>query len=290
MLIIWSSFAIFASKIPFFFMKYVLLLLCFLLSPLLIFAQGNEGNDSLSAKSLHLDLEAFQQNVEIAYWLYQYDMVAWRTSDSLMASKDPEAMNLTKEWFCYEDSIGNWHAVYGRFEDGIYRSVFHYIWDEETQSVSRATEEVDTSSSQAYARSLTLGYDLLADVMTNYGIRFNAYLRRLPNQCVEVWFLPAWQPDGRTVYGAEFRYVFDPLGKRLLQKREKFEKLRALRPNRGTVVQLDYQKHKIPPVSSIFFLWSYYRYFGEISIKHFYGKTSLTKADGDWIWIHEEGG
>lgn len=278
------------SEIPPFFMKYVTFLLAILLFPSLAFSQVNAGNTSLHAKEVSMDLEAFQQNVELAYWLYQYDMVAWRTSDSLLASTDPAVRELTREWFCYEDSAGIWHAVYGKYDTGYYQPLFHYILNDSTSKVSRVKEEVDTSLSQAYARSLTLGYDKLAQVMANYGIRFNAYLRRLPNNCIELWFLPAWQPDGRTIYGAEFKYVFDPQGKRLLSKIERFDKLRALTPDRSTVVQLDYQKHKIPPVGSIFFLWSYNRYFGEISIKHFYGKTSLTKAGDEWIWIHEEGG
>lgn len=278
------------GEIPPFFMKYVNFLLAFLSLPCLAISQGGDKDTHVSAKAVSLDLEAFQQNVEIAYWLYQYDVVAWRTSDSLLASSDPNVKKLTKEWFCYEDSIGLWHAIYGKYDTGYYQPLFHYILNDSTSEIHRVYEEVDTSLSQAYARALTKGYEKLGQAMANYGIRFNAYLRRQPNQCIELWFLPAWQPDGRTIYGAEFKYVFDPKGKRLLSKIEKFDKLRALTPNRGVVVQLDYQKHKIPPVGSIFFLWSYNRYFGDISIKHFYGKTSLSKAGGEWIWIHEEGG
>jgi hypothetical protein len=271
-------------------MKYVTFLLVLLLYPSLTFSQGNVGNASIPAKEMSLDLEAFQHNVELAYWLYQYDMVAWRTSDSLLASTDPAVRELTKEWFCYEDTLGQWHAIYGKYDTGYYQPLFHYILNDSNSQVKRVEEEVDTSLSQAYARALTLGYENLSQVMANYGIRFNAYLRRQPNNCLELWFLPAWQPDGRTIYGAEFKYVFDPRGKRLLNKIERFDKLRALIPDRSTIVELDYQNHKIPPVSSIFFLWSYNRYFGEISIKHFYGKTSLSKAGEEWIWVHEEGG
>lgn len=267
-------------------MRYVSFLLFSVLLPSICFSQAH---DSLKSKKATLDLEIFQQNVEIAWWLYQYDMVAWRTSDSLLALTDPAVMNLTKEWFCYQDSAEQWHAIYGRYETGAYQPVFHYVMDS-TQKVRRTKEQVDTSLSQAYARALRLGYQKLATVMANYDIRFNAYLRRLPNKCIELWFLPAWQPDGRTIYGVELKYVYDPLGKRLLSKIEKIDKIRALTPSRTTIVQLDYQNHKIPPVSGIFFLWSYNRYFGKISIKHFYGKTSLSKMGDEWIWIHEEGG
>jgi hypothetical protein len=271
-------------------MKYVSFLLVLLLLPYFAISQGGDKSTGLSARDVSLDLEAFQQNVEIAYWLYQYDMVAWRTSDSLLASTDPAVKELTKEWFCYEDSLGLWHAIYGKYDSEYYQPLFHYVLNDSTSRIRRVGEKIDTSLSQAYARALTIGYDKLGQAMSNYGIRFNAYLRRQPNNCIELWFLPAWQPDGRTIYGAEFKYVFDPKGKRLLNKIENFHKLRALTPDRSTVVQLDYKTHKIPPVSSIFFLWSYNRYFGEISIKHFYGKTSLRRAGEEWIWVHEEGG
>lgn len=72
------------------------------------------------------DMEEFDKKSEIAEWLFEYDMVAWLTTDSVMASDKKEIEKLGAEWFCYIEDY-SWHAVYGDFENNNYEVVFHYL-------------------------------------------------------------------------------------------------------------------------------------------------------------------
>lgn len=108
--------------------------LIFLL-PLIIFGQKNI--------ELTFDIEDFNQKAKTAEWLYMYDAIAWWTSDSVMTQNPTELERLGKEWFCFQSSDNNWHAIYGKYEDNEFDLVFHYLVDT-LFSVKRIYDPVDT--------------------------------------------------------------------------------------------------------------------------------------------------
>ena len=91
------------------FMKYVgLLWLAFL--PLVVFGQSPRTTEPT------FDVADFNEKFEVAQWLVAYDRVAWKTTDLVMAGDKVELARLGREWFCFQDSKGVWHAVYGKLE------------------------------------------------------------------------------------------------------------------------------------------------------------------------------
>ncbi len=81
--------------------------------------------------------------MEVAEWLYEYDMIAWRTSDSEMTQDKKDLERLVSDWFCFQKN-DTWHAVYGRYQDNQFDLVFHFKVDNNGQ-VSKTTETVDTT-------------------------------------------------------------------------------------------------------------------------------------------------
>lgn len=49
------------------------------------------------------DVVDFNKKAEIAQWLVEYDNVAWKTTDVLVAQDKAELTKLGPEWFCIED-------------------------------------------------------------------------------------------------------------------------------------------------------------------------------------------
>ena len=73
------------------------------------------------------DMMDFNQKAKTAEWLYEYDMIAWRTTDSLKTADTSELKRLSGEWFCFQTADKNWHAIYGSYKNGVFDLVFHYF-------------------------------------------------------------------------------------------------------------------------------------------------------------------
>jgi len=69
------------------------------------------------ASQSEFDIDDFNKKFEIVQWLVAYDTVAWKTTDLMLASDKSDVARLGKEWFCFQDNSGIWHAVYGRLEN-----------------------------------------------------------------------------------------------------------------------------------------------------------------------------
>ena len=55
--------------------------------------------------------------------------VAWKTTDLALASDKAEVARMGKEWLCFQDKNGLWHAIYGRLDNNKFDQVFHYVVD-----------------------------------------------------------------------------------------------------------------------------------------------------------------
>src|SRR5262245_32157218 len=97
-------------------------ILSLLFHPLIVFGQTARTKPAF-------DINDFNKKLEIAQWLVAYDTVAWKTTDLVMAADKSELARLGREWFCFQDSKGVWHAIYGKLENSKFDQVFHYVVD-----------------------------------------------------------------------------------------------------------------------------------------------------------------
>ncbi len=113
----------------------LLLLFCGLFS----FAQ-----ESSERKVVDAFMNGFNLKMDTVYWLYEYDNIAWWTSDSVYATPKEEQAKLGSEWFCFKrDNV--WHAVYGKYQDNKFDMVYHYEVDT-NQLIKRVYTQIDTLS------------------------------------------------------------------------------------------------------------------------------------------------
>jgi hypothetical protein len=116
-------------------MKYSrILLLVFL--PLVVYGQTAKTTEPA------FDIVGFNQKFEVVQWLVAYDKVAWKTSDLVMAADQAELARLGREWFCFKDAKGVWHAIYGKLENNKFDQVFHYLVDG-AGKITRLTDKID---------------------------------------------------------------------------------------------------------------------------------------------------
>ena len=232
---------------------------------------------------------AFGEVVEAAEWMAQYDRVAWISSDMVMAEvarmSEDDRRRLGTEWFCFErDSV--WHAVYGRWDEGAgrYDAVLHFV-ARRGRRIERSDEPVDAALATRYGRAIHVADERVPSAIRESHARFNTYVRPRADGALDVWLIPAWQPDGVIVYGAELRYGVRDDGT-VADSAVIVGALRAVRPDSTARLVLDNREREVPTVGQTLFLLLYRRYFGGVSVRsRDYVSTLVRTPDGE-AWLH----
>lgn len=197
------------------------------------------------------DIETFYARQADARWLMQYDGVAWRTTDLVMTEPRAVLERLGTEWFCFVHE-GRWHAVYGKYdpEADRYDVVLQYVATDD--GFAKSDESFPEDVLTPLGRVLHGMNKRVAPVMRGVDLRFNQYVRRLENGRIETWMLPGWQTDGRFVFGAEFRFVWDKRGRKVLEESMPEPKLvvQKLTPEMKLLIPND--DADVPSVGQIF--------------------------------------
>ena len=239
-----------------------------------------------ASKEQSFDVVDFNKKREIAEWLYQYDMIAWQTSDSVLAQNKKDLERLGGEWFCLEKN-GIWHAIYGKYQNNIFDLVFHFKIDS-TGKVRKTTETIDTALTHRYSRALqSAGAQMKKKYNEGFNLKFNQYIRENADQTISVWILPAFQPNHTAVYGGEFSYTFDASGTKILKDDSYFMgQFKGFKVDKPREIGLEYPEADKPTLGAIFFAWYYKSYFTKIIIEDSQNISLLLKSENGWDWIH----
>lgn len=224
---------------------------------------------------------------EIADWLCIYDKVAWHSSD-MVQKEDPAALKkLGAEWFCYLDENNQWHAYFGKLENDEYNVGFHYVIDTTAGKIVKAKDKGDPAKLTPLARVISAGTNTLYKNGLLDAVRWNWYVRYNDKNQIEFYSFPAFQPDGKAVYGGELFLLYDETGKE--QKEEKLlmeEELRYFMPDTAKSITLTYLEREKPTLGSVFYAEYYDNYFNFIKIQY---KTGFSMySDGYWTHVPKE--
>jgi hypothetical protein len=234
---------------------------------------------------------AFDSVARTAAWLAQYDRVAWETSALVTAAVPhltPDRVDrIGAEWFCFErDSI--WHAVYGRYDATRrrYDVVLHYS-GRPGQSFVAATTPLDTALTARYGRALQMTRARLPAEVRDEGVQLTTFVRPRADGSLDVWYLPAFQPDGWAVYGIELRYTLDPDARRLTDSTAIIATLRGSLLDSTVTIEIDNERNPIPTVGQAFFATVYASRFDAIVIHDRDFISEFAMIDGRRGWVHD---
>ena len=231
------------------------------------------------------DIVDFNQKAKVAEWLLKYDLVAWKTSDVVMQESEAELAKLGKEWFCFQDKNDLWHAVYGKYEDGKYNTVFHFTMSGD-EKILKSTEKIDQNFLDLHAGSLFTANKKMQETLEgNSAPRFNQYIKQNTDKTFSVWIFPAFQSNGMAVYGGEFVYTIDQTGEKIIKDDSYFQgDFRGFKAEPPREIWLDYKELKKPTLGGIFFVWYYKQYFTKINLDTAESNSFVL----DKMWIHLE--
>jgi hypothetical protein len=263
-------------------MKTFFFVIVLLSQALFVFAQKP------AAKGPDFDIADFNKKFEVAQWLVQYDTVAWKTTDLVMAGDKADIARLGREWFCFQDSKNIWHAVYGKLENNKFDQVFHYVVDADG-NIARTVDKIDENFVIAHARALALALAKLKTTIPAGSPAHNSYIKQNDDKTFTVWLLPAFQTNGMAVFGGEFIYTVDAAAEKITKDDSYFQgSFRGFNSKPPREIWLNYQEKEKPTLGAIFFVWYYKEYFTNIYIDNSKSTSSVVKDGSNYIWFHVE--
>lgn len=249
----------------------------FLLIPSLIFAQK---------KQQKFNVQLFTINKNKAAELYMYDWVAWSTTDSIVKNYENEMAQLGREWFAIKNQQDqSWYAIYGKLDSIGYQAIIQFKIDS-NETVERIQETPYKSEYLYYAKALQTADQVVHDRIIQTRISFNSYVIRNADKTFHVYFLPAIYNNNYAIYGAEHILKIDSLGEKVIKDESYIGKsLRGYHIEKDSEINLNYDDQEVPTIGSLFYIYSFNRYYDRILIICKDYATMLTKDTYTWVHI-----
>jgi len=244
----------------------------FLTFPIFCFSQ-------LSETEVEKFMKTHYDQVEVASKMLAYDHVAWVSSDSIKTLSREELSSYGGKWFCYLDSTGIYHALYGAY-DSTFTLTAHYLVDSTTFAVNRTYEPFDTIRAIQYSKAYDLALSRKQEFLgSDDQLRYNHFIFR-SDSSINVHFIPAFQPNGYMIYGAEQHYTLNLEATLIIDTLEYYHEYRAYQAAPNEEITIAYENLDYTSIGAVFFLMYYESYFKSITIltKH-YATSFLTGKD-----------
>jgi len=238
-----------------------------------------------SVQAQKFDIKDFNKKTETADWLLRYDLVAWWSTDTLMTKDKERIGKLGREWFCFQDSTNTWHSVYGKYENGKYEQVFHFIVKSQTE-VTETTEQIDTTFLNMHGQALSRAFKEMKPVKDSTSLRFNHYIKLNEKGNLNVYIFPAFQPNGTAVYGGEFIYEITPENEIIKDNSYYKGEFLGFKTGNPREIWLNYREKEKPTLGSVFFAWYYKDYFTKINIDNATSFSLPFNDGGKYIWMN----
>lgn len=123
--------------------------------------------------------------------------------------------------------------------------------------------------------------------MRDEGVQLTTFVQPRPNGAIDVWYLPAFQPDGWAVYGIELRYTLDRSARTVTDSSMVVGTLRGSLLDSTVTIEIDNERNPTPTVGLAFFAMLYASRFDAILIydRDFISEFAMT--DGQRAWVHD---
>jgi hypothetical protein len=193
------------------------------------------------------------RNLETAQWMIEYDKVAWATTDLLLKESKETLQRVTPVWFCTQkDAV--WYAVYGGFQSGTFDTAVCY------RQASKGTFEKvpppDLPDAARFASAINLTLPEILDTTRRTTVRFNYYVRG-EKERIAVYYVPAFQPDGKLAYGIQHTLYLDASGQKVLSHEHYGRVLFGAMPGKDTWLTLEMPECGYPTPQAIFTMMNY---------------------------------
>jgi len=220
--------------------------------------------------------EELERNLQTARWMAVYDRVAWGTTDLLVKEPRETLAKVGPVWFCIEKG-GSWYAVYGSFLSNAFQIALCY-----RQASKDGFEKVkppDFPDKDPFARAISLTLPEIQDTTRRTTVRFNYYVRR-EQDGIAIYYLPAFQTDGKLAFGIQHTFVVDAAGEKLVSHERHGHILVGAIPNKERTLTFEMADCVVPTPQAVFAMMSYRDAFADILTRCRDGYFGMAMRDG----------
>jgi len=204
--------------------------------------------------------EELERNLQIARWMAVYDRVAWGTTDLLVKEPKETLAKVGPVWFCMEKG-GSWYAVYGRYLSNAYEIALCYR--QVSKDGFEKVKPPDFPDKDRFARAISLTLPEIQDTTRRTTVRFNYYVRREQDR-IAIYYLPAFQTDGKLAFGIQHTFVVDATGGKLVSHERHGHILVGAIPYKERTLTFEMTDCVVPTPQAIFAMMSYRDAFADI--------------------------
>lgn len=223
-------------------------------------------------------LTAMPIRVGVARALAAYEIVAWATTDALVADGTPDGLD--GSWFVL-DPGGGPVGYYGRIEDGHFVQVRAYRYDGDgaptsvSETLPARIADARAQAAVATRSRLPAQYRRLA----RYGVNPNLYVLERDDLGLDVWVLPSLDPDGRLALATCGVWHFDASGTELQGREVERRAPGMLGMGPSATARFDSVADDGPTVCELYWTWLYSDDFDRLSVR----------SDGYEVWFEDIG-
>lgn len=252
-------------------------LACFTISLCIFTGVSTYGQDSLC-------MPIPDNLIQKAIWLYDYDEAAMLASDSLQAALQVNPDIKTSDFFCIP-SGEKWNVYFGAVENDLFTLSMSYCVDQ-SRNVT-AGGQVSHNLFQKYAIAYVAAMKQFSPVKDTLNIVFSSFITLLPDSSFEALFVPAFQPSGQALYGAEFVFRLAGNREKLPAETRYYSGLKGIWIGQPRNIYLNYRNIDTPTLGAVYFAWYYKDFFKKTTIacKQCYWEL-VKNADGRYQWNH----
>ena len=258
-------------------------------------AGSDKNKESVTFENIkersYFDIGTFVKRARVAEWLFRYDKIAWITSDMLVKEPKETRDKVGRDWFCFEYN-GTWYALYGKFDpqtDSMNTAAVKYVL--RNDSFERTEETLPSKKVDALARALFTARTRVDSTLILSKIRYNQYVRPLDDDRTEVWWFPAWQPDGRLFVGTEYRIVTKNEGRSIVEESISKNQLHETRPKQNEQLIFPDDQNDVPSIGSILAVLIVKKGVGQAGIRSREFTSMLVDMPGEkgvsWVHVHK---
>lgn len=200
------------------------------------------------------------QNLQTARWMLDYDRVAWATTDLLLKESKVTLKSISPVWFCMKkDNV--WYAVYGSYNSNAYDIALCYR--EASKDNFEKVSPPRFDDRDRFARAISLTQPEIQEITRRTTVRFNYYIRDEQHR-IALYYVPAFQPDGKLAYGIQHTYFLDSTGGKVVSHEQHGHVLIGAIPRKNRIVAMEMTECDIPTPQALFVMMCYRDHFADI--------------------------
>jgi len=255
-------------------------LLLFSLFAGIFFASAQSDNPTA------FDTATFRKLEKDAIWMSRYIAASWLVNDTLEKSGEKPLARFGQSGCCIPSPDGSWQIISGTFLNEQFSMRFCLSFDS-TGNLMAHQPAPDPAVYTPWMLALRQCSVSMEGTVDSIGIHMDQFIRRNADSTFQILVVPAFQPSGQGIYGAEWSFTCSPDGKTIISRNQMLSDIKGVWIGQPRELYLNYRHLDFPTTGAIYFAVYYIDFFTRIHIDTMRSRSTLINdKNGRSHWQH----